>query len=257
MQLVPGVSIESTTQVTRQTIYNLVSNALGGTVNASDLDSSVITLATQSDAPALAPGLVWFDQTDQVLKVFTDVIDGTGCSCWLAFGPDRFEIALLADEPIPFGAAVQLNGENRHAKLPPDPLALTAMTKAFSDWEAAKVVGFNNTGHKSDHATAASGTWFSCAVDGLVWAWYPCNVNNGGNYMSSLGDGGFDGLINSVVGLTGPSGISNVRGGVMWVNVADVQANAIAFLLYSTYAMTAGQDHWARRPFSGPRVMKH
>lgn len=258
MQLTPGVTINRGDSVSRQTIYDLLANAAGGTVQASDLDTSVQSVVAQSEAPsAPTPGKLWWDQTDQIMKVWTDVLEGTAVSCWLAIGPDRFDVAVLATEPVPFGAAVQLTGNGRRVKLPPDPDSLRIMGAGLAEWETAKVIGFNNHGSKLNASTAASGTWFSCAVDGLVWAWYPCNRQSGSDWISSAGAGGFDGLISGVSGLTATSGISEVRGGLIWQNVSDVQALTGPWLLYSTHRMTSGEQYWGRRPFSGPRLTKH
>ena len=258
MQLTPGVTINRGDSVTRQTIYDLLNLALGGTVAASDLTNEVLTLASQSSPPTPGPGLVWWDRTDQLMKVYVDVVDGTGCSLWTAFGPDRFDIPMLATEPIPWGAAVQLIGDGRKVKLPPDPLTLVASGYTLSRWECAKVVGFNNTTpvNAVSCPTTPSGSWLAVAVEGFVWSWHPCNRNQGADFISVTGNPGTEMLISGITGLTGPSGISNVRGGTIWVNTESFQVRAGPHLTYTAYRLTSTpEQQWTRSLFLGPRMM--
>ena len=257
MQLTAGVAIQPGDQVTRQTLYNLVANASIGTVAASDLATELLSVVTQSNAPSGFPGKLWYDQTDQLMKVYVDVVDSTGCSVWCAIGPDRFDLPVLATEPIPFGAAVKLTGAGRAVALPLDPVTLNTLGKGYREWENAKVLGFNNNGTQATPVTAASGTWFAAAVDGIVWAWYPVDYTVTG--LASAGDGVMDALIFGAANtLTGPSGISNVRGGVFDNQGSELQAQDQPALLLSTFRITARQGiNWARRPFSGARIMKH
>lgn len=258
MNITPGTTIERGDTVTRQTIFDLVANAVIATVQASDLNTEVLPIvvaSSQSDANLQAfPGRIWWDQTEQLGKVYTDMIDGTGCSVWLAFGPDRFDVALLAVEPIPFGAAVQLTGEGRKARLPPLLSDMLAQGSNFI-WEVGKVVGFNNDGIASAHSTTPSGSWFACAVDGYVWCWYP--VNRGTTGLAS--DGGlqsFDSLIRQT-DITGPSGISNVRGGLVTDPLALTSGDDRTPLLCHSHTRVLGNlVNWQRRLFYGPRIGK-
>jgi len=142
MNLTPGVTIETTDIVSRQTIYDLVANAGGGTIQAADLAEEVVVITTQSEAPSdPKPGQCWWDQTEQLMKVFTDVIDNTACSVWLSVGPDRFDVAMLTTEPIPFGAAVMFTGDNRKVRLPDDPTTYENTGASETRFEHCKVIG--------------------------------------------------------------------------------------------------------------------
>lgn len=257
MQLTPGTSINRGDQVTRQTLYNIVALATGGTVQVSDLDSGTLSVVSQSLPPTtLTPGILWWDQTDQLMKVWTDVLDNTGVSCWLAIGPDRFDCAVCAGEHIPWGAAVQLMGRGRFVQLPPSPMQLFQSGYSLSRWEAIKVMGFNNhTWSGISCPTAASGTWFSCAVDGLVWSWHPANALFGATWQSSQGASS-DGLISGATGFTGDSNGTNVRGGLIGYTSGDVTINRGP---YVTRALTAGAKEyapWLRQIFVGPKLMR-
>jgi hypothetical protein len=261
MQLTPGTTIERGDTVTRQTIYDLVNNAIGGTVQESDLAEYVLQAVPQSEPPTPYPGRLWFDQTEQLMKVYTDVMDDTAVSVWLSLGPDRFDVALIAAEPIPYGAAIQLVGDGRWAKLPPDPLSLEAMGKGFYEWEVARVIGFNNNGTMLAAETVDSGAWFSCAVDGFVRTWHPVNKNG----FSSFGGltGGQDSLIIGITQLTGPSGISEIRGAVARDEYqGEIQVNRSAYLLpsWQKIAVDSSTPHeffYPLQQFNGPHIAKH
>lgn len=257
MQLTPGTSIENSTTVTRQTLYDLVYNAIGGTVQASDLHTSVLTVAAQSSVPTPYPGLLWYDQTDQLAKVYTDMIDGTGCSLWLSIGPDRFDVAVLATEPIPFGAAVQFTGTGRKVSLPPDwPLLCKNTNYTNMRFEHLKIVGFNNDNNNANHtiSTAASGTWFAMGALGIVWAWH---VLGDTNWTAGGGNHGWVGFPSSFSALTGPSGYTAIRGGMVPTNVTAVvgaggQLAAIARGFHQTTLKGAQPQAWARVLFTVP-----
>lgn len=257
MYLTPGVTIERTDTVSRQTIYDLVANAVGGTVQATDLSDEVKVVVSQSEAPTtVSPGLVWWDQTEQLMKVYTDMIDGTACSVWLSVGPDRFDVAMLATEPIPFGAAVQFTGENRKVELPPDTITLENTGPSETRFEHCKVVGFQNmTAFSTLTAqTAASGSWFPCAVQGLCWAWYPVYLPSNGR--GSVGGTGMDSIISCISGLTSASGISDVRGGLYKSSTSLLQAGGghmVAVCPHIFGQNKATGEAWAQVLFFGPR----
>ena len=160
MKLTAGTTISPVDTVTRQTLFDLVANMAHDQIEQTDIDQSDgLTATFVSGTPPIfhRPGQLWWNTTDQLMLVFTDVLEGTGVSLYLAWGPDRFDVACLAAEPIPFGAAVQLYSAKggRWAGLPPTPHDLTAMgTNAI--WETAKVIGFNNN---VSQTTTASGTY--------------------------------------------------------------------------------------------------
>lgn len=267
MNLQPGVSIERGQVVTRQTIFDLVANALGGTVGATDLDDTVRDVLAQSLTPAsVTPGLLWWSLTDQLMYCYVDAVENTACSLWCAFGPDRFDLPLLAADPIPFGAAVQLAGTGgRKVCLPPTPVELNTMGQGRREWENAKVIGFNNSGMQASALTAASGTWFAGAVDGIVWAWYPTDKDvGGGAWQATQGGVTLDGLLyGTAAQLTGPTSNTDVRGALGPAQVSDVQALADGFLCHSPDVFLARQqgaasrEYWRRRVWVGARLCKH
>jgi hypothetical protein len=258
MRLTAGTSIQLNDTVTRQTMYDLVAQAAHNEITQTDLSNDlVVTFVSGSPPVTTKPGQLWFDSLDQLMKVFTDEIEGTGCSIYLAFGPDRFDVAMLAAEPIPFGAAVQLVGDGRLAKLPPGPDALTAQS---TDWqyEVAKVVGFNQQGDARLHETTPSGAWFACAVEGYVWCWYPVNKNISGVWLASSGGIGgspYDTLVINDASITANSGISLIRGGIC--RVSGAQPDGVGrkpYLVQCLSALDANNTNWTRRIFYGPRL---
>ena len=157
----------STFPITRQTLYNMWSEATLGSIAEPDLDESVnpITQGSDfSDAPATPePGALFFHGNENVLYVWHDEIDNTGVSLWLAAGPDKFETAMLAEEPIPFGYPVDISYDRR---------------AVIADRDRNRPVGFNqsgiikpegiNDGPTYGGDTTASGAWFRCGIDGLI-----------------------------------------------------------------------------------------
>lgn len=258
MNLTPGVTINAGDQVSRQTIYDLLAHAGGGQVTSSDLSIDCLSVVTQSEPPTPYPGKLWFDQTDQLLKLYVDVLDGTGVSLWLAIGPDRFDIPMLAGQPIPFGAAVQVAGNGRYTKLPPGPLELQAMSWQKGMWESWKVIGFNNDGIAANANTAASGTWFACAIDGICWIWHPVNkFVSGVSWLASKGQANnWDGLISGISSISSPSGISDVAGGLVWSGFTAQQAKITGVgvaLSMEAYSVVAQAKFWSRGIFYGAR----
>lgn len=219
-QLTPGVSINSGDIVTRQTIYDLVRLAGLSGIQASDLDAGTLTIVSQSLPPtSITPGMLWWNQTEQLMMVYTDMIDDTGCSVWLAFGPDRFDVALYAEEPIPYGAAVVpgRTGGIRAVRLPPHPSEYVATGATVSRFMSLQVLGLNQEtqhglGGTFSAPTTPSGGWFRCATVGIARGWAPV--------YRSVAQFGTD--ANSWVtpacglsGLSGPSGTSDIRGAIV------------------------------------------
>jgi hypothetical protein len=264
MRLSPGVTIVIGDTVTATTLYDLVGSAYCSAITTmSDFDTTnLYEITTQSVAPTpKGPGDLWYDQTSQLMKLWVDVLDGTGVSLWMAIGPDRWDMPVYATEAIPYGAAVQLQGVGRSVCLPTTPTGLEGMGAGYRQWELAKVVGFNNGSPYVSPATAASGTWFACAMEGWVWAWYPARKGPT-TFKSSAGVGTlWDSLIAWNSNTTFCSGTTDVRGGLM----SDVDQNALqtgkdAQLLLSIYSFvsatnSAGQH--ALRFWSGARVGTH
>jgi hypothetical protein len=256
MQLTPGVTINSGDSVNRQTIYDLVANALGGEVSASDLGADVQPLTSQTDVPTPYPGKLWFDLVDQLLKVYVDELDGTGVSVWLAIGPDRFDTAVLATEPIPFGAAVQIAGTGgRRVKLPPSPTDLRAIPGLDGVWEDWKVIGFNQGGRDaaSTRDTTESGAWLAAGIDGVMRAWYPARITTSIS-LGSEGNGLMDALISQTSGVTDYTG-NGVRGGILAGGLAAQQANAkVGLAIGTTRFVPTAANQWNKVIFYGARI---
>lgn len=161
--------------VTRQDLYNAWANASLPTLSESDLGDSFLAAKVGSDFSNVPgspePGQMFWHQHRKLAYVWTDVLDDTGVSLWLAFGPDRFECACLAAEPIPAGAVVEA-WFDRWVKV--------ANTESNPDGHASepKYIGINQSGLPDPSEpwpgdTAASGTWISVGIDGLLTAWFP------------------------------------------------------------------------------------
>lgn len=158
MRLTAGVTIEQTDTVTRQTLWDLWARATGGQVSTGDFASHVFPIvngSTPTSGPS--PGLIWYDQTDLVWKCFYDQVDNTGVSLWMAFGPDRFDDAFLASQPIPGGALCAFN-----------PAGTGRMVILQDGRRTSTTVCVNVT-----NTTIASGAWFTGAVEGFVKGWFP------------------------------------------------------------------------------------
>jgi hypothetical protein len=256
MQLTPGTTITASTIVTRQTLYDLIYNAIGGTVQESDLSAGVLPIMAQSLPPGTTtPGMLWWDQTDQLMKVYTDTIDNTGCSIWLAIGPDRFDVATIAAEPIPFGAACVFAGNGRYIKLPPDWPALCKATEYTNmRFEHLKVVGFQNENNNLSHTgqTTGSGSWFPMAASGLVWAW---NCLGTTAFLGFGGNMSWAGLPTSFSSWTGLSGYTAIRGGLVATphnNYNGVRNLAPLVRTLHQSCLRIPSGHWARVLFTVP-----
>ncbi len=268
MRLTPGVTISTGDVVTRQTLADLVGNAAVGTIGTVDLDDETGTLTSQTEPPETPrPGDFWWDRGEQVLRCWHDVVANTGVSLWLRVGPDHFDVAALAVEETPFGAALYFDLErgDRHVRKPPNGQELVDMTEEVAKWEPLKVVGFNNTGQVFSAATAASNTWIAMSVAGLPWAWYPLNKNTGSVWIARLRDHlDFDSLISGATfstvsgGFTAPRGetIDQTRGGLVYAEYAALQNNIGAYVGISMHRVVAtdANSSYARIHFQNPRM---
>lgn len=156
--------------ITRQTLQSMWNGALGA-IGQDDLADDFLALTAGSDfsdAPSSPrPGEPWWHISENVLYVYHDVVDGTGVSLWLAAGPDKFETPLLAAEPIAAAAPVDLTYDRFGVVATPH------------GQDVPRLIGFNqsgingpigvNDGPTYGGETTASGTWFRCGVDGLLF----------------------------------------------------------------------------------------
>jgi hypothetical protein len=267
--LTPGVVINPGDVVTRQTLYDLVANAtIGGSVQASDLAADVKAITSQSLAPSNPiPGLLWFDQTEQVLKVWTDCIENTACSVWLAVGPDAFDVALYATEPIPYGAAVvaALGAGGRAAALPTNPGGQGAAGYTLTRFENLRFMGVNQSVSPTlgpcNHNTAASGTWFASRIYGHAYGWAPGQRGASANHFGvGLGFGNALCFLSGASLLSNPSGVSNLLGAVCdcgsgWAGAFTGASWGIALERNcpAPGAAVVTRDQYARILIGGPR----
>jgi len=143
--------------VTRQELYNMWANASAGTIYKTDLAAGTLTLDKGSSVSGVsnpAPGTIFFDQTEQVFKVWCDEVDNTGVSLWLAVMGDRRDDAFISSQPIPpYALVAPASAGGRYVRLPDE---------TVPRWEA---YGFN-----LQEATIASGAWFAAGVMGYMTA---------------------------------------------------------------------------------------
>lgn len=199
MRLTPGVTIEGGMTVTRQTLFDLWSNAEGAVVVGEDLAQGTFPILVGSNLTTSAgPGQIVYDQTEMLWMCYFDQVDYTGVSLWMSIGPDRFDDAFLASEPLPPGALFRFdsNGTGR-------------MVVRAAGYAEPKSIGI-----VASLDTVASGHWFTGTVEGFVKAWFtartagaadpaanlsgarmgkvvfPCGWAPGGLCRSSSGEGG-------------------------------------------------------------------
>jgi hypothetical protein len=269
MKLTPGTTINAGDIVTRQTIFDLVDKAAISTVEELDLSSDTNQNVSATNTPLVpGPGTMWWDKADQVMKVWHDEIQNTAVSLWLAIGPDRFDVEALCAEPIPFGAAVQLDLTAGHkwVKLPPSGSDLVAMGHTAARMEPLNVIGFNNTGQGISPVTGASGAWISVAIAGFVWAWFPFNRNDGSIWIAT-GRAAND--VNTLVsgtdfstnsgGMTSPRGydLGTGRGGVIYEQAfSATQDNSPSYCCNSVHRVRATDtfENYTRVLFFCPRM---
>lgn len=172
-----SVTTDITTTVTRQTLQDIWTQATIGNFQDDDFDFigdsslGVAVASTWDSAPSgPQPGKLFYHQGEQLLYVWTDELDNTGVSLWLAIGPDVFESACLAKEPIPAGAVVE-PWMDRWVKL-----GAPSTEQAQTNWYP---IGVNQSGLPepddlySEGVTSQSGAWIKVAIDGLPRAWFP------------------------------------------------------------------------------------
>lgn len=148
--------------ITRQTLYDMWSTGLLSQLATTDFASSFqpITVGTGDTGRPSGPqpGSHYWDTARQLMYLYIDESDNTGCSIWCAIGPDRFEIPMLAAQPIAAGALVM-------------PL-FDRWVAPFSAGASLPPLGINQKGipfpMHLQSTTAASGTWISVGVEGFL-----------------------------------------------------------------------------------------
>lgn len=143
--------------ITRTQLYNMWSTATVSSADQDDLaDTFLEVLSSSSATDPVQDGRVWFDKTNQLLKLYVEVLNNTTVSLWLAMGPDTWEDAFLAEESIPPRALLEFSTtqEGRWAK---------RHGKELYPSRAVAVSGLDTT--------AASGTWFQGVVYGYCKMW--------------------------------------------------------------------------------------
>lgn len=182
------VQTDLTGTITRQELADMWADASIPPIQDADLDPSfrsVFVGTNFSDVsvslPNPEPGKLFWHQQHGMMYVFTDeldVLDGgtdsTGVSLWLCIGPDSFETACLAAEPIPAGAVVEPWYDRWVKIFQPDAGAFAGVTNAPTP------LGINQSGIPEDYepqiqygSTAASGTWIRVVIDGYGRIWTP------------------------------------------------------------------------------------
>ncbi len=162
--------------VDRQDIFDMWTTADLEALVAGDLADGmgVITRGTDfSDAPtgsALMPGSLFYNIADNLMFCWFDEVDSTGVSLWLAIGPDRFDVPMIAAEPLPAAVPVEVVYD-KWAGLPTEP---TQMPIGFNQSGITNSITRNvavdrGSGPEFGGETAASGAWFRCAIEGNVF----------------------------------------------------------------------------------------
>lgn len=83
--------------VTRQNLYDLLSNcSLTGTAAGVSVQHTIAVTAV-SEAPAVPSGgdTWWYDLSQELMKVPINSVKGSPCSLWLSVGPDAWQIPVL------------------------------------------------------------------------------------------------------------------------------------------------------------------
>lgn len=199
--------------IDRQDLFNMWADAALGEIARDDLAPGVFTFdrATHISAATTTPnpGHALYAVFDRLLFIFHDEVDDTGVSLWLAVGPDRFDVACLAAEPIPAGAVVEpwFDKWVRVASDVSGPLNLIAM--GANQQGIGIVSGSGNP--LGPGATAASGTWIPVAIDGYIWTyvvdkslsqerWVRVSVGAPGSIEENVAGGEFQPLVDDPVG---------------------------------------------------------
>jgi hypothetical protein len=160
---------------TRQTLYDMWNAPLGDipvtelTVNFRDVNF----VSSPSDYPNNpTPGALVWNRVEQLMYCFHDWVDGTAVSLWMAIGPDRFDVACLAAEPLASGDAVEPVHDRWVRKVRGWRQQTGGLPRVlgFNQFGIYSPITESTIGGNSIGTTAASGAWVNVGVDGLMWA---------------------------------------------------------------------------------------
>lgn len=174
--------IDLTAPVTRQDLFDMWDGALSG-IGLSDFAEGFIPIVAASSfssaPPSPQPGQLLWHLSENVMYLWHDEIEGTGVSLWLAIGPDKFETACIAAEPIAAGHATELLYDRwvRHDRTHLGENTIRGMPRTLGMNQS----GIDNPIEANDPRvddsgatfwggdTAASGSWIRVGVDGLLY----------------------------------------------------------------------------------------
>lgn len=175
-----GTTISISTQVTSQTLHNLIENALLSNIGPSDLIAGThfISVGTATPNPSAYP--FWFnnDPEDPIVRVYA-----LPWGIWCAIGPDRYEIPLRnnAGVVVPKGALV--------------------VADSSSSFSIATSPSLNALGFLQ--ATAATGAYAPVAVCGIGWALHTSSPSLGGSGQAPTASSGLKAYGNPAGGVGG------------------------------------------------------
>lgn len=222
--------------VTRQELFSMWSDATLGTIDKTDMAPGIFTadrashLTEATSSPI--PGHSFYAQAEELLYIYHDEVADTGVSLWLAVGPDRFDVACCAVEPIPAGAAVE----------PVVDRYVRVATEA-SNHAGLTAIGMNQAGIDFDDAntfdTTASGAWFPVCIDGVAWCYIAPGEETTKNRMFRISS-------------TMPGSVEESSSGSPTPTIDDVVG-----LAYASANNTAGTTQLRTRAiWSGPKLWK-
>lgn len=189
--------------ITRQELANMWSQASIPPITQADLDPAFLDIFVGSNfsdqgasLPNPDPGAMFWHGGHGLMFCFHDSLDvcdtgeKTGVSLWLAVGPDSFETACIAAEPLPAGAVVEPFYDRWVKVFRPD------AGNFAGDTNAPTPLGVVQSGIPDEYvpqteygSTAESGAWVRVAIDGLARVWHPAPDRLEGNPSSAVSPG--------------------------------------------------------------------
>lgn len=167
MALLTLIEDLTTFPINRQDLQDMWATATVSAITQDDLEDGLLlaqTATSFSDFPSSPePGQLVHHALDNVVYCWHDVVDDTGVSLWLAWGPDKFEVPCIAFEPLPAGVPVDLVYDKWVAL----PTEAHQCPLGFNQSGIDNTLEMNN-GPTFGGQTTPSGSWLSVAVDGIV-----------------------------------------------------------------------------------------